>query len=453
MAVWLYPLLVFVLVVSVARPHWGLAILVGLLPVEGILPRGTVTMIGGVALVGAAGRLLGAGGLHLRPNRALLAGVAFIAWIAMTHPAEAWSGISGRNWIFTFAQLWAVAFLASATLDSREKHVQVLTCFAAACAVSAVFAIAAGDIYAARTGRSAGLVVGENTAGRYFAYGMVILLFSAWMAKNRILRVVMIAGAILLMLGIIYTGSRTGLALGLAAIALVPLMGQHRKTGRVILTVGIFVLAAAILLPSGTTDTIRSWFQLRPEVGEGQFEGLEGNIRFYVWQAAFELWRDNPIVGLGLDGFVRSAPNYIHLNLREHVFETLTPHNTYMTLLCETGAVGLLLFLSMIWSSGVGIWRAYKADSSPGPPAIWLLTLALIVAGCTLKNDFAEKMLWITIGAGISLTPVVEPSAERQRALSGPARLMKRLQTRTTVSAWRPSVVERPKAADSRRTH
>jgi O-antigen ligase len=55
---------------------------------------------------------------------------------------------------------------------------------------------------------------------------------------------------------------------------------------------------------------------------------------------------NNPLLGVGLGGFVRTLPNYIFSN--DSVWWLQPVHNIYLLLLSETGIVGLTIFLLII---------------------------------------------------------------------------------------------------------
>lgn len=57
--------------------------------------------------------------------------------------------------------------------------------------------------------------------------------------------------------------------------------------------------------------------------------------RLYIWRYALELFRENPILGIGWEQFSADIPAY---NI-----DTVKVHNNFIQLLCETGIIGFLL--------------------------------------------------------------------------------------------------------------
>lgn len=60
------------------------------------------------------------------------------------------------------------------------------------------------------------------------------------------------------------------------------------------------------------------------------------NGRYTLWSEAFDLWWDYPILGGGFEALGRAVNK--------------GAHNTYIQILCDTGIVGLILFISFLFS-------------------------------------------------------------------------------------------------------
>ncbi len=67
--------------------------------------------------------------------------------------------------------------------------------------------------------------------------------------------------------------------------------------------------------------------------------------RIILWKAGLEMIQDYPIMGVGLRNFKLVFPQY-----NSHIYAQ-TPHSLYFELSCDTGLLGLFIFLSLIMSS------------------------------------------------------------------------------------------------------
>ena len=117
--------------------------------------------------------------------------------------------------------------------------------------------------------------------------------------------------------------------------------------------------------------------------------------RLEMWRLGFEIMKQNPWLGAGLDGFQRLAPKYAEESgwpdwITEHAF----PHNIYITTLVTRGVVGLGgLVLLLIYLGRVYV-RALKNDdpwlSQLGLAGIMLVVI-YVVNGLT--DDLIDQKL------------------------------------------------------------
>lgn len=98
----------------------------------------------------------------------------------------------------------------------------------------------------------------------------------------------------------------------------------------------------------------------------------DDNGRFELWSHAYELWKESPILGIGLGGVV------------SHIGHG--SHNLFVELLAETGALGLILFV--VFSLRV-IKNAYKHSKD----------LFVLVIGCFVQSLFVgvlgDRSFWV----------------------------------------------------------
>lgn len=126
--------------------------------------------------------------------------------------------------------------------------------------------------------------------------------------------------------------------------------------------------------------------------------------RFTIWKNTWELARQRPWFGWGLDTLAYTYPQGDHFTGRE--FVTDKPHSLYMDLLYGTGFTGLAgfgaLVLVLLWQSVRYLWREPKPD----PHLVGLLAgvAAYLVQG--LVNDAQVGTLplfltWMGLSTGL----------------------------------------------------
>lgn len=127
-------------------------------------------------------------------------------------------------------------------------------------------------------------------------------------------------------------------ALAAALLAMLCLSASRGRVWLAILAIVLGALIASPFLPTfGETSTFQSGLNrlLINFQGGGFGIDLSGKVRLELQAAALRLWQDNPLLGLGLSGYT-SITGYIY------------PHNVFVEVAVESGAIGLALFVLFI---------------------------------------------------------------------------------------------------------
>lgn len=78
--------------------------------------------------------------------------------------------------------------------------------------------------------------------------------------------------------------------------------------------------------------------------------GETSGIRLKTWASALAMVRDHPLLGIGLDQFVRLYPQYIHPSLANtNEINTSHPHNLVLDIWLRLGVPGLVAFGWLLW--------------------------------------------------------------------------------------------------------
>lgn len=166
----------------------------------------------------------------------------------------------------------------------------------------------------------------------------------AWYLSMRYSSVALVWGNRLLipvlLVAILLTGSRTGLVV--ASVGLLFLISTltrgsvgNKLTLVLLLVLGIVMLPQ--LIPESTWMRLST---LEEEIVSGTM-----NNRTTIWLAGFGIWLDHLATGVGAGSF----PAAVQLVLGSRA----APHNSFLSILVELGAVGFLLFAAMM----VVIWQ------------------------------------------------------------------------------------------------
>ena len=224
-------------------------------------------------------------------------------------------------------------------------------------------------------GRARGPALNSASLGIY----LTTCFWAAWLLWPRLARPGQLAVAGLLVLiagGVYFTYTRStwiGLAASLAAI---PLFQLPRPWRIALVFAGVVVGAAAVVtLGDRVTNLGR--------------KDTDGSAEHSVYQRAslaivsMRMWSDAPILGCGFGRFYDLKQPYLADRGQQIELESLRQldhHNTLLSVLVETGIVGLAAFLALLMGWTRAAWRlARDARREPWQRAQGLFSLATII--------------------------------------------------------------------------
>ena len=116
---------------------------------------------------------------------------------------------------------------------------------------------------------------------------------------------------------------------------------RKKMTVKYLIFTLLLLLVLLIAMPN-----IYEWVSNILSRGTGQ--GIQLTQRGKFWALAFEMFKENPIIGLGLNSF---DVRFNLSGIRSIYYDFAGAHNSYIQLLGETGIIGVLLFLGAITST------------------------------------------------------------------------------------------------------
>ena len=131
--------------------------------------------------------------------------------------------------------------------------------------------------------------------------------------------------------------------IGLVAVALY-LFYQTRHKVFYLVFAGLVALAIVNFAPPQYLDEISS-------IDTKSYQHDTGAKRIEAWKAGWEMFKDHPILGVGVYNFGPWLPDYYDKNLNPATMWGRVAHSLYFTLLPEMGIVGTLFFVGMLWGN------------------------------------------------------------------------------------------------------
>lgn len=243
------------------------------------------------------------------------------------------------------------------------------------------------------TGRVYSTLENPNVLGEYLLLVIPICAGMIYASKAHLAKFyyfVVLCSSILCM---VFTQSR-GCWVGLILIAAIFAIFVDRR----LLAFGIL---AAFVLPFVLPDSIITRF-----TSIGNINDSSTSYRVYIWLGTLNMLKDFGIYGIGLgsDAYNKIYPFYSYSSI-------IAPHahNIYLQLLCETGIIGLGVFLSSMVISIKKIFLGYLSDKK-GLCGIICATVIAGLLGFLLQGAFdyvwynyrVFLIFWMTLAIGIA---------------------------------------------------
>lgn len=194
------------------------------------------------------------------------------------------------------------------------------------------------------------------------------------------------------------SGSRTALVNAFITLSL----GTSRRGWRGFKVASLAISALMMsffLLPLSTEHLIQRIHSLRALTVEITWVG-----RWDIWRAAWKVFIERPLGGIGLNNFAWVSPEYSQVaayiaSLREDKGGG-SAHNSFLSVLAETGLIGLLFFLFLQISMFIHLWRKRYLE-----PLTWGLMLGFLgywIASLTLTWEPA-KIAFFLYGSALAV--------------------------------------------------
>ena len=222
----------------------------------------------------------------------------------------------------------------------------------------------------------------------------LVYLHTGW--RRRVGRWASLAGIALLFVGLAATVSRTSVLL--LALAIVMMAAEQTTLLRQrLFQVGVALAAAGLLLIPD------EYWRIMAGIVSSILRGEDSvGFRYMQWDAGLAMWADHPVAGVGIGQFEASSV-YYGTNFIPFYGIRWSAHNTYVTMLAETGTVGFLLFMALVASAGTGLknnWLRPVRERHGTLQYTWLTAFVVMLFGAITGDDHTHKFLWLIFGVG-----------------------------------------------------
>ncbi|MBN8279127.1 MAG: O-antigen ligase family protein [Gammaproteobacteria bacterium] len=323
--------------------------------------------------------------------------------------------------VMTLVQVYPIAFILSNMVvwngDARFYWVSLI----GAAVLSGIVTLANDRQFSDLDGRIFGTLDNANAFAALLAVGTGLVLAICIGTRSLLVRLLCIGIAGFFIYLVLRTGSRMGLLASFAAVVVVGWCYQSSGKSRFFKKTAVLVLVGSAVIGGGlfvltSTEYAKRYAALQESLETGDFQSsgdmsLYGRARLY--QKGFEIFLENPLLGVGLDVF-RTA---------QLEFRTIgnNSHSNYVEILAGTGIAGAGLYFAMYYFWWGRLWRSRGALRDPQLLAAITsgATVAVVILVCDVAwVSYYEKLIWLVLAGLIAQTSLVA-ARSGQRPIGG----------------------------------
>lgn len=382
--------------IMVAVPGAGLCVLAVVIPVSQTSGGASVVTAKDLLVLVVAG-LVGqvAAGRMVRPRAGAVAlALMLIGYFTLSALLAAGPGMDGVHNVFDVAALGLTLLCLPLMVTDDTTSRWGLVLFALTAAVTSIMEIPVSEASLAQTGGDTAIAAGQTGALNHNAEGVLFVLalgvLLARFPRTRSLpgRIVLAVGIAAVTAGIAFSFSRSSYFGAMAVIALFAI----RRSIRGLIGAAVVLACATPLLPAAVMTRLGT-------VWSSNGLDISSAARLDLWTSAVRMFTAHPLFGIGYLNFSTALPSYFTdtgtYPIADIVFSQLDfAHNSYLSILAETGIVGGLLVGTLIVTGWRRAWSAARDGDWAGESAL------LAFAGVGVCSLFGEPIFVPAVLAG-----------------------------------------------------
>ncbi len=207
-------------------------------------------------------------------------------------------------------------------------------------------------------------------------------------------------------LALLFTNSRSGWLLAAGALPLAMVLMPLSRRGRATALAGgaasivALIIIAEIAFEATFLDRLETMRQGTRALGAREF----------LIDAAWRMFLDHPITGVGLGGFQHAFQGpYSHYNIYPQYNVSLS-HTDSLTILAELGVVGAIVVVFLFYRFGATIldlFRSTAGEDRALAAGLGVAVLVILVSSQAEARLLGEPFLWMTFGLTLALERII----------------------------------------------
>jgi len=389
--------------VVVLIPEAGLYVLAVLIPVSQTSGGASlITVKDLLVLIVAclAGQVIA--GRMVRPRAGAVAlGLALVGYFMLSAALSGGPDGNGVHNLIDALTLGLTLLCLPLIISDNAASRRALMVFAFTAAATSIAEIPVAQASLVQSGGNTAIAAGQtgalnhNAEGALFVLALGVLLARLPQTQGKVARLAVGAGTALITAGIAFSFSRSSYFGAIAVIVLFAL----RRSIRGLIGLAAVALCIIPLVPASVLARINTVWSSN---------GLDPSSasRLDLWTSAIRMFTVHPVFGVGYLNFSASLPSYFvdtgNYPISDILFYQLDfAHNTYLSVLAETGIIGALLVGALIVTGWHRAWLASRAGDWAGESAL------LGLVGVGVCSIFGEPLFVPAVFAGLLFVVLV----------------------------------------------
>lgn len=321
---------------------------------------------------------------------------AFVLWGTFTYLWTVDQDLT-LDRIATLLQLFAMVWLMWQLAQGEREQFSLMQSFVLGCYVGAIDTFV--GLYTGRVidvFRVTATNANPNELGILLGFAVPLAIYLSIRGRGPMVWVNRLYMPVALV-AIFLTASRGALLTASTSLLLVPWSFQKltRKQKVALVALALVTVVAAVIIVPG--ESWQRFSTLQSEINGGTF-----SHRTDIWRAGLEVYRDHPIIGIGAGAYPTAIqPIY---------GSAIIAHNTALSILVENGAIGLLIFVALMFTL-----ISSARHLPPLSRKVWMIVLLAWSVGVCGGTWEYRKATWFLFGLLLTQAARSLPRARKAR--------------------------------------
>ena len=247
------------------------------------------------------------------------------------------------------------------------------------------------------------LAYGPNQLAAFLAqFGMFFWAFARILKRFKV-KIVLYSLVAVTLLTTMYVFSRAAYIAIIVSIAVLAIL----KDRKLLIVLGVFLFTWQTLVPAAVTERVSMTHDQNGQLDESAQE------RVRLWKQSQEIFLSSPVFGAGFGSF----------QYGEHTANLKDTHNYFVKVLVETGVIGFLFFVVLLFQMLAASFRLFRKATDPLYQALGL-GFFLATVSCIVANCFGDRwtyveingLLWILMGTVLRAQKLTDGSTAVETA-------------------------------------